>query len=239
MAIITSTPELAIAPIGLPHLAPPPSLAARLTPMVTTGLTTNWPRVLPTITGAGLTLRGLRLTDAPSLLALLTTEEVARFLSPPPTTVEGFERFIQWTHRQQAMGTDLCFAVVPTGMDTAVGFFQVRALEPGFGVAEWGFALGQPFWGTGLFVEGAVHTLDFTFGPLGVHRLEARAALQNGRGNGALRKIGAVPDAVLRRSFRKDGQCHDQALWSILDTDWRAIRAGAPAVPLVPPARLH
>ena len=30
--------------------------------------------------------------DAPSLLAMLTTEEVSRFISPPPTTVEGFER---------------------------------------------------------------------------------------------------------------------------------------------------
>lgn len=202
--------------------------------MVATGVTTYWRQALPTIVGVGLTLRPLRLTDAPSLLAMLSTEEVARFLSPPPTSVEGFERFIQWTDRKRAEGTYLCFAVVPKGMDLAIGFFQVRALDSSFTTAEWGFALGQPFWGTGLFLEGATHTLDFTFGSLGVSRLEARAAVANGRGNGALRKIGAVCDAVLRRSFRKDGRVYDQSLWSMLDTDWQAVRAaGTKEAPLL------
>ena len=77
------------------------------------------------------TLRELRLSDAPSLLAMLSTEEVSRFISPPPTTVEGFERFIAWTHRERAAGNYVCFAVVPHGMDTAIGIFQVRQLEPG------------------------------------------------------------------------------------------------------------
>jgi ribosomal-protein-alanine N-acetyltransferase len=197
------------------------------TPVVTGGLTTDWRRELPAIVGAGLTLRELRTSDAASLLALLSVEEVARFLSPPPTTLDGFEHFITWTHRKRAQGTYVCFAVVPAGMDVAVGFFQVRALAPDFGLAEWGFALGKPFWGTGLFAEGALHTLDFTFGTIGVTRLEARACLKNGRGNGALRKIGAVHEAVLRRAFRRDGQLHDQALWTILDIDWCAVRGRA------------
>ena len=50
----------------------------------------------------------------------------------------------------------------------------------------------------------------------GTHRLEARAALQNGRGNGALRKVGAVQEGVLRRSFLRNGEYLDQALWTIL-----------------------
>lgn len=184
----------------------------------------EWREALPTIAGEGLTLRELRLSDASSLLSLLSTEEVARFLSPPPTTVEGFERFIEWTLRKRAEGTYVCFAVVPRGMRHAVGFFQVRALGADLSTAEWGFALGQPFWGTGLFVEGATHTLDFAFNQLGVQRLEARAAAGNGRGNGALRKMGAVCEAVLRGAFLKDGEHLDQLLWSILPGDWRRSR---------------
>lgn len=209
------------------------------TQTLTTGISADWRRELPTIVGAGLTLRELRLADATSLLSLLSTEAVARFLSPPPTTVEGFEQFIAWTHRKRAQGTYACFAVVPAGMDIAVGFFQVRALQADFGIAEWGFALGQPFWGTGLFAEAAVHTLDFTFGTIGVSRLEARACVKNGRGNGALRKIGAVHEAVLRGSFRKAGQAHDQALWSILDLDWFAVRGRTLGCSLQLPERWH
>jgi len=59
-----------------------------------TTVETNWRQALPVLTGSMVTLRELRLSDAPSLLAMLATEEVARFISPPPTTVEGFERFI-------------------------------------------------------------------------------------------------------------------------------------------------
>ena len=187
--------------------------------------TSDWRQALPTLTGSTVTLRELRLSDAPSLLAMLATEEVARFISPPPTTVEGFERFIAWTHRERAAGNYVCFAVVPHNMDTAIGIFQVRQLGPSFGTAEWGFAIGSAFWGTGVFVESATQVVDFAFDVIGVRRLEARAATANGRGNGALRKMGAVQEGVLRRSFLRDGEYLDQILWTLIDEDWRRARS--------------
>ena len=193
--------------------------------------TSDWRQKLPVLTGSMVTLRELRLSDAPSLLSMLSTEEVARFISPPPTTIEGFERFIAWTHRERAVGAYVCFAVVPHGMDTAVGIFQVRQLDPGFSTAEWGFAIGAPFWGTGVFVDGAKMVIDFTFGVIGSHRLEARAAVANGRGNGALRKMGATQEGVLRKSFLRNGEYLDQTLWTIVEDDWRRNRTpGTPRV---------
>jgi ribosomal-protein-alanine N-acetyltransferase len=186
---------------------------------------TDWRQQLPVLNGRQVTLRELRASDAPSLFALLTTEEVARFISPPPTTVEGFERFIAWTHRQRSAGTYTCFAVTLAGNDTAIGIFQMRETEPGFGTAEWGFAIGSPFWGMGVFQEGAQLLLRFAFDTVNVHRLEARAALKNGRGNGALRKIGAVQEGVLRKSFLRNGEYLDQALYSIVSEEWRAWQA--------------
>jgi ribosomal-protein-alanine N-acetyltransferase len=187
-------------------------------------VSTDWQQSLPVLTSGGVTLRQLELSDAPSLFAMLTSEEVSRFISPPPTTLEGYEHFITWTHEQRAAGTSICFGVVPKGMSSAVGLFQVRSLERGFSTAEWGFALGSPFWGSGAFTEGARLVLEFVFTTVGVHRLEARASVQNARGNAALRKIGAVREGVLRKSFLRNGKYHDQALWSLLDTDWRQSR---------------
>ena len=186
---------------------------------------TDWKRALPVLTAGSVTLRELRVSDAPSLLALLTTEEVSRFISPPPTTVEGFERFIEWTQREREAGNYVCFGVVPNGGDHAIGLFQVRQLEPGFGTAEWGFAIGSAYWGTGMFVDGARVVMDFAFRILKVHRLEARAAVKNARGNGALRKIGAVQEGLLRRSFLRNGEYLDQVLWTLLDCDWLADRS--------------
>jgi len=176
---------------------------------------------LPVLTGAQVVLRDLRSTDASSLFSLLTTEEVSRFISPPPTTVDGFEKFIAWAQRQRAAGSYACFAVTLAGDDTAIGIFQLRELEPGFGTAEWGFAIGSPYWGTGVFQEGAELVVSFAFEQVGVHRLEARSAVRNGRGNSALRKIGAVQEGVLRKSFLKNGEYMDQTLWAILEEDWQ------------------
>src|SRR5262245_61910967 len=139
-------------------------------------VTSDWRDRLPVLCGSQVTLRELRTSDAGSLFAMLTTEEVARFISPPPSTLEGFERFIAWTLRQRAAGTYACYAVTLKGFDTAIGIFQVRETEPSFGTAEWGFAIGSPFWGTGIFQEGAQLVLEFAFDTIGVHRLEARAA---------------------------------------------------------------
>ena len=198
------------------------SVAARWAPEAAS----DWRVQMPVITGPGVTLRELRTSDAPALLDLLTESEVARFISPPPTSIEGFERFIAWTHQERSAGRYICLAVVPDGMNTAVGIFQIRQLDPQFGTAEWGFALGRSLWGTGLFGAAARLTVDFAFDTVGVFRLEARAAVHNGRGNGALAKIGAIKEGVLRRSFLRHGQYHDQALWSIVREDWHRRQPG-------------
>ena len=185
----------------------------------------NWRNALPVLTGSRMTLRELRSSDAPSLCEMLTTEEVSRFISPPPTTVEGFQRFIAWARTQQELGAYACFAVVPQGSGAAVGLFQIRQLDRDFATAEWGFAIGSPFWGTGIFLEGAHQIVNFAFEVLGVCRLEARASVLNKRGNGALQKVGAVREAILRRSFFRNGSYHDQILWSILKEDWLHAKA--------------
>ena len=180
----------------------------------------DWTTGLPVLKGRRLMLRELVATDSLSLLSMVSTEEVAKFISPPPTTPQGFERFIAWAERERKAGNQFTFGIVPEGCDHAVGLVQVRAIAPRFSVAEWGFAVGSPFWGTGLFLAAARMSLDFAFQKTAVNRLEARAVVQNGRGNGALRKLGAVQEGVLRGSLLKDGKYLDQMMWSILSKDW-------------------
>ncbi|HKB10975.1 MAG TPA: GNAT family N-acetyltransferase [Vicinamibacterales bacterium] len=185
----------------------------------------DWRTGLPTLIGTLVTLRELQLEDAPSLFASLTSEEASRFISPPPTGVDGFERFIAWAHRQREAGRCMCFAVVARTSNIAIGLFQIRSLEPDFMTAEWGFALAREFWGTGAFIDGATLTLDYAFTVIGSHRLEARAAVMNGRGNGALRKLGARREGLLRKSFLIDGEYLDQLLWTIISDDWLQTKA--------------
>jgi RimJ/RimL family protein N-acetyltransferase len=74
-------------------------------------------------------------------------------------------------------------------------------------------------------MDAATLVVDFAFDVIGARRLEARAVTANGRGNGALRKIGAIQEGVLRKSFLRDGEYLDQILWTLLDDDWRRSRS--------------
>jgi ribosomal-protein-alanine N-acetyltransferase len=184
----------------------------------------DWKQALPILRGEIVTLREPRLSDAAALLSMVSSEEVSRFMSTPPTSVDAFERFIAWTHRERAAGNFVCFAVVPNGMDQPVGIFQIHRLDSNFETAEWGFAIGESFWHSGVYGDAAALVLEFAFNTVGARRLEARAAVANGRGNGALRKVGATRESVLLASLEKNGEYFDQGLWTILDRDWRRTR---------------
>jgi ribosomal-protein-alanine N-acetyltransferase len=185
----------------------------------------RWHTSLPQLNGRLVTLREFRAEDAPSLLVAVGSEEVSRSISPPPSTIRGMEAFISWTHAQREIGRSITFAVQARGMDPVIGLFQVRSLGAGFDTAEWGFALSSEFWGTGAFSDAARLVLDFAFDVLDVRRLEARTVMRNGRGNGALYKLGAVQEAVLRRAFLKHGEYFDQVLWVLDRDDYRDRRS--------------
>jgi len=181
----------------------------------------HWRLGLPVLADKLVTLREVQPTDAPHLFSMLSTDAVRRYMAPPPSDIAGFERFIDWALSERAAGRYLCYAVIPAGYDQPVGIFQVRQIDPSFTTGEWGAALGSEFWGTGIFEAGARMLMDFLFDDLGVHRLEARAAIQNGRANGAASKIGAVPEGVARQGLNCRGRYHDQLMWSLLAEDWR------------------
>ena len=79
------------------------------------GCSTTWRRGLPTLHGAKVTLRQLRIEDAPALLEHVAKPRVLRYIAPSPVTVHGFRRFVTWTRKEQRRGAHVCFALVPAG----------------------------------------------------------------------------------------------------------------------------
>ena len=62
-----------------------PDMDAVTTTTTAATVTGNWREALPVLSGNKVTLRELEGSDAPALYAMLTPEEVSRFISPPPT----------------------------------------------------------------------------------------------------------------------------------------------------------
>jgi ribosomal-protein-alanine N-acetyltransferase len=181
----------------------------------------NWRNVPPVLRGCGVTLKEVEVVEAVALYRLLSHDEIAEVIAPPPSSPAELAARIEAARIERLDGRGICFTLVHDKETSPAGLFRVREMERGFGSAEWEFVLAPQFWGGGLFFVAAPPVIDFAFDVLGVTRLEARVSVGNGRGNGALRKIGAVQEGVLRQSLQQEKGWVDQALWTLLRDDWR------------------
>lgn len=177
--------------------------------------TTNWRRGLPALTDGTVMLREVSSRDAVALVAHLNTASVRRHLAPPPTSIDGFQRFVRWTRAQRRRGALACFAIVPHGMRDAVGIVQVWRIEADFATAEWGIAVGEAWWGRGVAQAAARLLFQFAFETLNAGRLEARTVESNARGQNLMSRLGAVREGTLRHSFCRGEVREHQSLWAV------------------------
>ena len=176
----------------------------------------RWRAGLPVLTTPAVTLREIRMSDAPTLHRVARYPDVARFMWPAPAELDGFRKFIEWAWAERAAGKYVGFVIAPRGAAEPAGLFELRQMQPGFFRAELGFFIDPSYWGTGVFTEAAQLVLDFAFRVVGIHRIEARATVDNIRSNRVLRKLGAKQEGILRASFVCDGALVDQALWAFV-----------------------
>src|SRR4029079_18271020 len=79
-------------------------LLTPVTPSVIAPPATTWRDALPTLIGDRVTLRELAPSDAATLAPMLSSPEVARFISAPPANTEQFGWFIEWSRRERQGG---------------------------------------------------------------------------------------------------------------------------------------
>jgi len=186
----------------------------------TTLTSPNWRAELPTLTARLVTLREPGPSDLRPLMDLLLLADASRFGIDEPVSEVAAQQLLDRIARDRQAGIAFTFLVTVSSSRAVVGLVQARQIDLSWESAEWECTLAPSWRGTGIFIELARLLGSFTFGTVGAHRLEARVPLQNGRGNGALRKLGAVQEGILRQSVRRGDEYVDQVLWSILKEDW-------------------
>jgi ribosomal-protein-alanine N-acetyltransferase len=185
---------------------------------------------LPVLMGRRLLLREPTRADGEHLFACASDPEVTRFLAfDPPRSLDGALEFVDRVHGWRRQDRAYVFLVASRATDEPYGVTGLRHLDMTLGTAEIGTWLRRSAWGTGMNAEAKGLLLDYAFGPLGLHRVEARIAVDHRRSRRAFEKLGGVAEGTLRESFRKDGVVVDQLLYAILAPEWRA-RSGAAAI---------
>ena len=185
-----------------------------------TSSTPDWRQELPPLTAKLVTLREPSSSDLRPLMDLLLLADASRFGIDEPVSELAVQQMLDRTAHDRRAGVAFTSVITVPSTRAVVGLLQTRQIDLSWESAEWECTLAPSWRGTGVFLEAARLVGSFAFGTVGVHRLEARVLLQNGRANGALRKLGAVQEGILRESMRRGNEYLDQVLWSVLKEDW-------------------
>jgi ribosomal-protein-alanine N-acetyltransferase len=177
---------------------------------------------LPVLMGRRVLLREPREDDAIPLFELTSDLDVIRFLAfAPPASPDDTLYFIVKCREHRTEDREYVFVIADVATDRPMGVIGLRHLDQPMRTAQIGTWLGRQHWGTGANTEAKQLLLDFSFGPLALHRIEARIAVDNHWSRRAFERLGGRCEGLLRESFFKDGVFHDQDLFVVLEHEWR------------------
>ncbi|MGA2550254.1 MAG: GNAT family N-acetyltransferase [Burkholderiaceae bacterium] len=169
------------------------------------------------------TLRMLRLEDAPAVFAIFSDPEVVRYWSRPALTdpkqaLELIE-LIQSGYRE---GSFLQLGVQRNLDRALIGTCTLFHIDGSNLRAELGYALGRAYWGQGLMHEALVVLVDYAFFNLGLRRLEADIDPRNAASEKSLLRLGFVCEGLMRERWFVNGEASDTGFYGLLKSQWGA-----------------
>ena len=174
------------------------------------------------LAGHGVRLEPLAVAHVGDLLAAAQDPEVWRFLSVPRPRDAGDLTAI--VGAAQADPARVAWAVVVDGR--AVGSTSYLDVDVPVGGLEVGWTwYARSVWGSHVNPACKLLLLGHAFDDLGAGRVTLKLDALNTRSFRAVERLGARYDGTLRHhKLRTDGSVRDSAYFSILSTEWPAVR---------------
>lgn len=141
---------------------------------------------------------------------------------------EPMEAFVSNAIRLRTAGTDLPFAVIDRASGQAIGCTRFRDICMKHMKLEIGGTwYASDYQRSGANLECKYLMMRHAFETFGILRVQFKTDIRNARSQQSLEKMGAVREGILRRSaIMPDGVIRDTAIYSILDTEWDAVKQG-------------
>ena len=127
---------------------------------------------------------------------------------------------------------DLAFAVLLKAQGSSegryVGMTRYLNIEEAHRKLEIGSTWYEPStWGGPVNPECKLLLMRHAFETLKFHRVEYKTDVRNTRSRAAILKLGATQEGIFRKHMiMADGHVRDSVYFSIVDTDWPAVKAG-------------
>jgi len=153
-------------------------------------------------------------------------------------TPEQMREYMKAALDAQARGSELPFATCERASGRAVGSTRFGNIDRADRRVEIGWTwIARPWQRTAVNTEAKYLMLRHAFEQWGCVRVELKTDVLNETSRATLRRLGAKEEGVLRRHMiTATGRIRDTVYYSILDTEWPAVKAMLEAK-LVQPAR--
>ena len=166
---------------------------------------------------ARLLLRPFKLTDVDDAWAYASDPEVARFRPlPDPYTRDDALDFVNRQIRTD-WSTEPGFAIALG--QRVIGGISLH-VSPEHETGELGYLLGTRWWGQGFATEAARAVVEWGFQRFNLHKVYARAHIENKRSWRVMEKLGMTREGVLRGHWKMRDEHVDLVYYGVFRSDW-------------------
>ena len=194
--------------------------------------TASAPRLEPvTLEGSIVRLEPLSLDHVPALAEVALDAVIWRWTIARPTSEAELRAWAETTIAARAAGTELAFATIDRVSGRPIGSSRYMNIALDHRRIEIGWTwVGTAFQRTGANREAKLLMLGHAFDTLGCRRVEFKTDALNEKSRTALLGIGAQFEGIFRNHMvMPDGRMRDSAYYSVIDSEWPAVRAALEA----------
>jgi len=173
-------------------------------------------------------LEPLRFDHLPSLIEIGLEESLWKWTANVVTNEADLERYVRDALAMQAAGTALPFVSIEKSSGTIVGSTRFGNIDPTNRKAEIGWTWINPKWQrTRINTEAKLLVLTHAFETWKCVHVELKTDANNEKSRNAIARIGGVEEGTLRNHMiTESGRFRDSVYFSIIDTEWDAIKQG-------------
>ena len=179
-----------------------------------------------TLEGRHISLEPLAERHARDIFEAMQDEDVCRYLSwPPPKALDETLALIRQAEDLTARRESVVYAQIWKATGRAIGSTRLLDVRPSDRQVEIGATfLAREYWRTPANTESKFLFLRYCFETLGCIRVALKTDGRNLRSQEAITRLGAVREGTLRKHMNVRGYQRDTVYFSILDTEWPAIK---------------
>lgn len=180
-----------------------------------------------TLTGEHLRLEPMRPAHAAALLEAGRSPEIWTWMPARPLTPASMDAWLEKAMRAEAQGREYPFVVVRLADGRIIGSTRYLDVQEEDRAVEIGWTWYSPdAWGGVINPEAKYLLMRHAFEDWHAIRVALKTDVKNLRSQAAIRKLGARYEGTLRyQRIRPDGSYRDTVIFSIIESEWPAVKA--------------